>query len=582
MVLTINLVNYIVLVLLAVGAKKLYSEDKVDSENKVLTVEQCKLICRDMGRNKSFTVLYQNTGLGKISNKITQLEILLSYRRPDILFIAESTIDDQTIKLLENVHGYDVEYISEEARIWAAIKKGCVYSRMKDLEVDGLPLIWLKVGTKAKYYVGGFYREWQKLGEVGSLKVREQKLRFNKFLDSWEKVINTGVDYHMLTDMNLDQNKWKQRGGQGSQYQCMVDDLYNKIMIHGATQTVNKTTRHRGTLGSILDLHFTNNLQKLASTSIINDIQSDHSGILIQRKGCGIKGINVVKARSINKINWSIAKSQLYLMKLGHILHIQDPDECTARLTAAVRVVLDSQAKVNTVDVRRKHATWLTDELKKDIETKNQLYKKSLETKKEEDWKEYKILRNKITRQMRKAKKDQISDNLTKLNDQKMWDQAKKHLGWGRPGPPSQIIEDGILLTKQQDVANSMNKTLTEKIDKVKERIPKSNKNPLDYTKKYLENKEIGQFSLGRVTREQVKTVIKKLKNTNAAGPDEIPCVAVKRLSGFLSLYLTHIINLCFEQGKFPTIWKLGKIIPLYKLFGEKDQNGAYLGSCLS
>ena len=224
--------------------------------------------------------MYQNTGLGKISNKITQLEILLSYRRPDILFIAESTIDDQTIKLLENVHGYDVEYISEEARLWAAIKKGCVYSRMKDLEVDGLPLIWLKVGTKTKYYVGGFYREWQKLGQAGSLKVREQKLRFNKFLESWEKV--------------------------------------------------------------------------------------------------------------------------------------------------------------------KKHSTWLTDELKQEIETKNKLYKKSLETKKEEDWKEYKALRNKITRQMRKAKKDQISDNLTKLNDQKMWDQAKKHLGWGRPGPPSQILENGV------------------------------------------------------------------------------------------------------------------------------------------
>ena len=89
----------------------------------------------------------------------------------------------------------------------------------------------------------------------------------------------------------------------------------------------------------------------------------------------------------------------------------------TARLTAAVRVVLDSQAEVNIVDVRKKHATWLTDELKKDIETKNRLYKKSLETKKEEDWKEYKTLRNKITRQMRKAKRDQISDNLTKLND---------------------------------------------------------------------------------------------------------------------------------------------------------------------
>ena len=63
----------------------------------------------------------------------------------------------------------------------------------------------------------------------------------------------------------------------------------------------------------------------------------------------------------------------------------------------------------------------------------------------------------------------------------------------------------------------------------------------------------MGNFKLGRVTPEQVRRVIKRLNNTNASGPDDIPCTAVKKLGGFLSLYLTHIINLTFEQGKFPT-----------------------------
>ena len=74
-------------------------------------------------------------------------------------------------------------------------------------------------------------------------------------------------------------------------------------------------------------------------------------------------------------------------------------------------------------------------------------------------------------------------------------------------------------------------------------------------------------------------SAIKKLKNTNAAGPDDIPAIGVKRLGGFLSLYLTHIINLCFAQGKFPMAWKLAKIIPLYKLHGDKDKAKKYNGS---
>ena len=96
-------------------------------------------------------------------------------------------------------------------------------------------------------------------------------------------------------------------------------------------------------------------------------------------------------------------------MNLGHILRINDPDEATERLTAAVQVVLDSQAEVNVIDVRRKHATWLNDELKEDIKLKNKLYEKSLKTKKVEDWQAYKKQRNKVTRLMRKAKKDQIN-----------------------------------------------------------------------------------------------------------------------------------------------------------------------------
>ena len=49
MVFTINLVTCIVLVSLAVGAKKLFSENLDVFENKVDTVENCKLICKIMG-----------------------------------------------------------------------------------------------------------------------------------------------------------------------------------------------------------------------------------------------------------------------------------------------------------------------------------------------------------------------------------------------------------------------------------------------------------------------------------------------------------------------------------------------------
>ena len=202
-----------------------------------------------------------------------------------------------------------------------------------------------------------------------------------------------------------------------------------------------------------------------------------------------------------------------------------------------------------------------------------------MKTKKPEDWEAYKTQRNLVTKQLRKVKKDCISARLTESNPEKMGENAKCHIGWGNPGSPSQIIHNGVLKTKQSEVADAMNEILTDKIKNVKDRILRVNKDPLDYTRKYLEGKNVGTFQLGRVTREEVRRVIKGMKNTNASGPDEIPAIVVKKLSGFLSLYLTHIINLCFDQGCFPNCWRLVKIIPLYKLQDEKDQNQKYLGT---
>ena len=326
-----------------------------------------------MGRKRSLVMYYQNLGHGFARNKLTQIEVILQFRKPEILMVAESLIDAQTAKYLTNTHNYHIECTG--GRLWAAIKKGCKYTRRKDLEVPGMPLIWLHVGTSFKYFAVGFYREFQRMGVEGSLRLPEQRRRFDQFLDSWGKVLDTGEDCHLLRDMILDLKKWRQNGGEGSQFQPLVDELFNKIMNRNITQTVTKITCHRGIIESILDLHFTNCVNKVASTSVCMDVQSDCAGIMIQRKGCGLTKINVVKRRTMKKINYGILRN-LYIMKLGHILRIQDPDEATERLTAAIRVALDSQAKVETVDIKRKYAGWMNDEIKDEIKKKIDCMKK--------------------------------------------------------------------------------------------------------------------------------------------------------------------------------------------------------------
>ena len=163
------------------------------------------------------------------------METILQFHSPDILFIAESTIEYQTVKYLTNSHNYNIETMG--GRLWAAIRKSCKYTKRKDLEVPGMPLIWLHVGNNTKYCVGGFYRVFQRCGVAGSLRPPEQRARFDQFLSSWEKVLDTNADFHLVSDMNLDTQKWRQLGGPGSQFQPLVNELYNRILSRNVVQT---------------------------------------------------------------------------------------------------------------------------------------------------------------------------------------------------------------------------------------------------------------------------------------------------------------------------------------------------------
>ena len=135
------------------------SENSVNNVNKVeSTVELSKRT--NMGR-RVFRQLYQNLGHGSVRNKLTQIEHLLELHKPHILYIAESRIDKKVKDILTNVHGYSVETLGNQSRIWAIINKSVKYERLTQFERNDMSAIWFKIGTSEKFISGGYYREWR-------------------------------------------------------------------------------------------------------------------------------------------------------------------------------------------------------------------------------------------------------------------------------------------------------------------------------------------------------------------------------------------------------------------------------------
>ena len=81
------------------------------------------------------------------------------------------------------------------------------------------------------------------------------------------------------------------------------------------------------------------------------------------------------------------------------------------------------------------------------------------------------------------------------------------------------------------------------------------------------------KFSLRTVKESQVLKILKSLKSKKSFGADGISSEVLKIGADILVVPLTYIINYSIKTGKFPTEWKLAKVIPLHKKGDKRSLN---------
>ncbi|XP_068229382.1 uncharacterized protein [Palaemon carinicauda] len=80
------------------------------------------------------------------------------------------------------------------------------------------------------------------------------------------------------------------------------------------------------------------------------------------------------------------------------------------------------------------------------------------------------------------------------------------------------------------------------------------------------------------VTRREVEQAIKKMKNSKAAGPDNIPVEIWKSLGEEGIDILWNLTQKTFNQENMPEKWRRSLIIPIYKGKGDIQECGNYRG----
>ena len=122
------------------------------------------------------------------------------------------------------------------------------------------------------------------------------------------------------------------------------------------------------------------------------------------------------------------------------------------------------------------------------------------------------------------------------------------------------LIVDGKTLTDDKDIADGINNYFCTIGSKISSKI----KSPGGHITDFLKNK-INTFFISPVVEAEISREIAKLNPKKASRPDNITTKIVTSCASRLSAPLTRIYNRGINEACFPGVWKLAKVVALYK-----------------
>ena len=81
---------------------------------------------------------------------------------------------------------------------------------------------------------------------------------------------------------------------------------------------------------------------------------------------------------------------------------------------------------------------------------------------------------------------------------------------------------------------------------------------PIQRLQRFLDGREsrIPELSLRRISRLELKTILKKRKGNRSSGIDYIDGYSIKVAAPLIEDILLHLVNLSIEKSEYPQLWK--------------------------
>lgn len=362
--------------------------------------------------------------------------------------------------------------------------------------------------------------------------------------------------------------------------QVLTDGFTEAMYNMGLYPVINKPSRITTHSASLIDNIFTNNIyNNLLSGLLMNDI-TDHLPVFVMFDCEGqTKRDTMTRPSNSRRLRTDEAieafKYELAIEKWREVYEATDVDEAYGGFLNKFLVLFDRSCPVlQQVKWGKKsktpHKPWISKGILNACKKKNSLYRDFIKHRSSEKEIKYKRYKNKLIDIIRKCKKEYYNNLLeNNKNDSKgTWNIINKIIrkSTNKPSYPNYFTEKEKDITNMDDVVEGFNTFFVSVGPDLAEKIkpPQGGANS-----KHKIDRNSSTIFLHDVTRIEIIDVVKNFKNKASIDENGIDMALIKKVIGEIVDPITHICNLSFKLGTFPTEMKTAKIIPIYKT-GDK------------
>ena len=218
--------------------------------------------------------------------------------------------------------------------------------------------------------------------------------------------------------------------------------------------------------------------------------------------------------------------------------------------------------------IGKRKSPWITSHVVQKIRERDYLKRQFDITRDDEIWLQYKKARNETNNTIRQAKHNYFITSIeaARKDLRKTW-RLVNDLNSRKVSDVTNVKKvnlDGNEITNAAEISDAFNSYFTSIGEKLVNKIPRSNVNPISYIQS-----PHSVFSFEEIGLSTVNCLLKTINANKATGPDNIPGRLLKIAADILSPSLTEMFNRSLSMGIYPNDWKMAKVLPIFKN-GEK------------